>query len=464
MLIKFVTTLPKADKNTLSIFISVDKNQSTMLKKAMEQANLSESNIGTKIATTNGKVIFFELDIKSLFYSTKKMAYKLVYYNEKTIHINLSNIDNKYKLLILQLLVKHLYSFNKYKSNKKHSSTENIFIKDDIENKRYIEDIIHQLNITNLNRNFQNEPANIIYPDTFCKYVVKLIGSHRNLKIKILNDSILKKQGFNLIYEMGKASVHKPRFMIAEYIQNSNYKTICIIGKSVCFDTGGIDLKPSTDNFYQMKSDKTGGCTTASLIKYVIESKMKINIIGLFPVIENAISGNSLYPGDIVKSYGGTTVEMLNTDAEGRYIMADAFDYANTLKNIDYIIDLATLTGAAEFFHCDTSAAFFTLNNQLKKHIEITSEEVGERLYALPAWPEYMELVKSNVANVQNNNSSSCKKSGSSMAAMFLLNFVPDRLKNKWIHFDITYNYTSHLSNGNITILMMNLLKKIINI
>lgn len=457
MLIKFISTIPQSDKNVLKVFLSLDKIQ---LKKDMEKNTISISNVNTKIITSNGKIIFFELNKNALFYSTKKMAIKLASFNDKTICICLSNIDNQYKLLILQLVIKQIYSFNKYKSDKQ-GNTENILIKDNNNNKKFIQDIIHQLNITNINRDFQNEPANIIYPDTFCKYASKLLGTHKNLKITILNDKDLQKQGFNLIYQMGKGSIHKPRFMIIKYIQNPKYKTICIIGKSVCFDTGGIDLKPSSNLLYQMKSDKTGGCTTVSLIKYIKDSNMKLNVIGLLPVIENAISGNSLRPGDIVKSYGGTTVEILNTDAEGRYILADAFDYANTLKNIDYIIDLATLTGQAGYFHCDTSAAFLTFNDQLKKYIEIIGEKVGERIYALPSWPEYVELIKSNVANVQNNNSAACTKSGTFMASMFILNFVPLKLRNKWIHFDITHGYTGHLSNGNSTILIINLLKKI---
>jgi leucyl aminopeptidase len=458
MIIRFINKSDDNNNKGLHVFLNVGplKNFEDLLKKY----KLSKNDIGTKIKTSNNELIFFQLDEKAMFYSTNKIARKLCIYNDKNICICLSNIDNKYKLLILQLIVKHLYSFNKYKTNKS-GNTEQILIKDDNENKTLIEDIIHQINITNINRDFQNEPANKIYPETFCKYASNLLGKNKNLKIKILDDKDLKKQGFNLIYEMGKASVHKPRFMIVNYIQNPKYKTICLIGKGVCFDLGGADLKRSSNELFHMKTDKVGACTVLSLIKYIIDYRIKINVIGLMPLIQNVISGNLLLPGDIIKSYLGTTVEILNTDAEGRVIMADAFDYSSKLKNIDYIFDIATLTGAANKYHCDTTCAFFTVNKILKNYIEEISEEVGERVYQLPPHLEYMELTKSDVANVQNYDSTKCSQSGAFMATMFLANFVPNKLIDKWLHIDINHNFTGNLSNGNTTILLINLLKRL---
>lgn len=458
MLLKFIN---KCHSNYTGLHVFLNTGDEKKLQTLLKNYNLSSNNIGNKIETTNGQsVVFFQLDEKIMFYSTNKIAKKLADYGDENICICLSNIQNKYKLLILQLIIKQLYSFNKYKKIKS-GNTEQILIKDDNNNKQLIEDYIHQINITNINRDFQNEPSNKIYPENFCKYASKILGKNKNLKIKILDDKDLKKQGFNLIYEMGKASINKPRFMIVNYIQNPKYKTICLIGKSVCFDLGGADLKESSNDLFHMKTDKTGGCTVVSLIKYIIESGMKINVIGLLPIIQNLMSGNLVLPGDIIKSYSGTSVEILNTDAEGRVIMADAFDYSGTLKNIDYIFDMATLTGAAERYHCDTTCAFFTVNKILKNYIEEISEEVGERVYQLPPWIEYMELVKSNVANVQNNNSNKCPQSGAFLAAMFLANFVPKNLLDKWLHLDINHNFTGHLSNGNVTILMINLLKKL---
>ena len=340
-------------------------------------------------AIPNANNNLFNLDTKAMFYSTKKAAEKIAdlidVQKQNEICIYLSNIDNKYKLLILQLIAKQLYVFHKYRTDRTDRTDRTggedlcIYISDHESNKKLINQIIHEINITNINRDFQNEPANIINPETFCTYAIKLLGKHKHLKTKILSNQDLQNQGFNLIYEMGKASINKPKFMNIYYIQNPNYKTICLIGKGVCFDLGGIDIKKGDEHLVDMKGDKTGGCTVVSLIKYIIESKMKINIIGLIPLINNVISGNSVLPGDIIKSYSGKTVEITNTDAEGRIIMADAFGFSETLKNIDYIIDLATLTGSAEEYHCDTSAVVYTTNSVLQDIIEKLGEEVGYR-------------------------------------------------------------------------------------
>lgn len=337
---------------------------------------------------------------------------------------------------------------------------KNIYIKDLPKNKALITDIIRQVSIANINRDLQNEPANVIYPESFTSYGKKMLGRDRRLSVEVLDEIALKRQGFNLILAMGQGSVHKPRFMIVRYTPNKAYKTVCLVGKGVTFDTGGIDLKPSDNDFYQMKSDKTGGATVLALIRYACEAGIKLNIVGLIPLIENAVSGSAVRPGDIVRSYAGKTVEILDSDAEGRVIMADAFGYAGTLKGVDWIIDLVTLTGAAERFHCDTAAAFFTLNEKIAGTIKEIGESVGERVYQLPPWPEYVQYTKSDVADVKNIDMGECSKSGSFMATMFLLNFVPLDLRGKWVHFDITHSYSGHLSNGNCTILVMNLLKR----
>ena len=246
-------------------------------------------NFFTNNASSNSsdnKHLLFNLDSKAMFYSTKKAAQKIADYldinKQNEICISLSNIDNKYKLLILQLIAKQLYVFHKYRTDCKNRKSVMdrtdlcIYVYDDESNKNLINHIIHQINITNINRDFQNEPANIINPETFCTYAMKLLGKHKHLKINVLNNQDLQNQGFNLIYEIGKASINKPKFMNIYYIQNPKYKTICLIGKGVCFDLGGVDIKKGDEHLVDMKADKTGGCTVIALIKYIIELKMKM--------------------------------------------------------------------------------------------------------------------------------------------------------------------------------------------
>lgn len=449
MLIEFYKDQP----NIIEIFFYFNDESLNILHKKL---GVIQSDIPIKIH--NKTVILYKLDTNALFYTTKKKAiYTASTIKNKWVNIciNLENVDEKYKLLIIQLFAKQLYSFTKYKKEKK---VINLLIND--RKTKAVNDIINQVHITNINRNFQNEPSNVIYPETFCKYAKKILGTNSHLKIDIVSDTDLQKQGFNLVYNIGKSSVNRPKFMMIYYKSNPNNKTVCLIGKGVTFDLGGANIKLTSPNLFEMKTDKAGGCTVIATIKYIMENNIKLNIVGLIPLVDNLISADMLKPGDIIKSYNGKSVEVLDVDAEGRLILADAFGFAETLPHVDYIINLCTLTGAAEHFHCDTSAIYLTFNKQLANVIEKLSECVGERVIALPPWKEYLELVDSNVADAK-NLFFECKKADTFMAAMFLLKFVPKRLHDKWIHFDITHFYNGHVANGNITILLLNLLKEI---
>jgi leucyl aminopeptidase len=455
---KFTTTSPNASLNALHVFMSFDKQY---IQDVMSNVNLNDYNVGTKIALDTGKLVFLDLDKTKLFLSVKNLAEKISGYNEPHICLYMASIENKYKLIIIQLIAKFCYRFTKYKTNSMPEKT--IYIKDRESNRKVIENIVQQVRIANINRDFQNEPSNVIYPETFVKYALKMLPQSKHLKKIVLNEQDLKKQGYNLLVNMGAASNKKPMLLILHYTPNPKYKTIALVGKGVCFDTGGVNLKSSSPKFYQMKSDKTGATTVVSLLKYIMESKIPVNIIVVAPLIENAISGSGLKPGDIVKSFSGKSVEILDTDAEGRIILADAFGYLGSInKKIDYLIDIATLTGDSEHFHCDTSAAVFTSCSDLKQKIEHLSEIVGERIYTLPNWPEYVEYTKSAVADVKNLYFDDCQKSGTFMATMFLSNFVPEKLRDKWVHLDVTHSYTGHLSNGNCTILLMNLIHSLV--
>ena len=432
------------------------------MKPVLKSTNLKSYNAGDKIVTPSGNVVVYNVDKKFMFFSSNKVAStiasKIHASSSSDICLILTDITEYFdKLMVLQLIAKKCYKFDKYISKRVYKT---IYIKDSLKNKPVIEKIIQQILVVDLNRDFQNEPANIIYPETFVEYAKKMLPSSSKVSITVMDELELKRSGLNLISEMGKASEKPPRFMIIKNKKSKpKCKTICIVGKGVTFDSGSINLKRSSDNIYQMKSDKLGATTVISIIKYFVENKIEVNLIGLIPLIENAISGNVVYPGNIIKSYSGLHVEVLNTDAEGRLILADALSYSNKFaKKIDYIFDIATLTGAAENFHCDTVSAVMTFNKKLRDVLDDVSEKVGERIYHMPAWPEYVSYTNSDVADVQNNDASQCERSGAFMAGMFLYRFVPDALKDKWVHFDVTHSYTHHLSNGNATILILNLI------
>lgn len=450
--IEYVNEYPKQSMN---IFFSYSLKE---LQSILKTYGYSENNINFPISSKRGSIMFCHIDYEKVFFSVKHIAIKLAeLYSTHDICLNLCNLGNKYKLLLVHIISKYLYRFDKYISKHSKSKPQILYLKDKDSNKEFVNEIIKQINILNFNRDFQNEPANIINPASFCSYSQKVLKSTR-VKTIVYNDNKLKQMGLDLISNMGRASKNKPKLLVIKYITNPKNTHICLLGKGVTFDSGGLNIKTGPHMSFEMKSDKTGGCTVVSLIKYASENNLNCNITGLIPLIENSVSGESLHPGDIVKSYKDKSVEILNVDAEGRIILADALELSGDFEP-DYLFDMATLTGAADLYHCDTSAVFFTMNKKLKTLIENIGETIGDRVIAMPSWPEYTDYTKSNVANVKNFDFGNCNKSGTYMATMFLLNFVPPKLKNRWVHFDISNSYTGHFSNGNITILLINLLK-----
>lgn len=384
----------------------------------------------------------------------------------KTLTLDLCFISSKLKLTIIQILSKYIYTFQKYKTSVVKNQV--IIIKDKIENERLINDIVHKITITNFVRDLQNEPANLITPHTFCVFVKKYLKDHLKthspnsewfFKIDVMDDVTLLRSGLNLIYEMGKASIHKSRFLIMNYGHKKAKKTFVIVGKGVTFDAGGMNLKTENYMDLEMKSDKSGGCIGVGIMKYIVSLQLQCNLTVLIPLIENLIDGDAIHPGDVVKSYNGKTVEIVDTDAEGRLIMADALAYSKHF-NADYIFDVATLTGWTDLLHCHHVASYFTSNKKLYNLIYETGELIGEPVIGLPTWTGYRRFTKSQVADYKNFNFG-CKKTGGFMAAMFLYNFVPKELQNKWVHFDISNSYTGSFSNGHSFLLILHVLLRL---
>jgi leucyl aminopeptidase len=335
-----------------------------------------------------------------------------------------------------------------------------VFLVDKQESKPLIENIIDKIKIVNFVRDFQNEPANIITPQTFCQRVKKVCRNLPHTSIKVFSDVECKRMGLNLVHEMGKASKNKCRFLVMEYKHPKANKSFCLVGKGVTFDAGGLDIKTGSAMSFEMKSDKTGGCTVVGIVKYLAENTVPCNVYALVPLIENIISGDVIHAGDVVKCYNGKTVEILDTDAEGRLIMADALAYAKNYE-VDYIFDLATLTGWTDWLHCDHAVSYFTENKQLYDMMYTIGEEIGERAIGLPRWPEYRIFTKSSIADFKNYKFDECKTPGGFMASMFLHNFVPGNMKKKWIHFDISNNYLGYYSNGHSTLLCLEMMMKL---
>lgn len=252
------------------------------------------------------------------------------------------------------------------------------------------------------------------------------------MKCSIVSEPELKKRGFGGISAVGQGSKNQPKLIVLEHMQGSkNEKPIVLVGKAVTFDTGGISLKPGAA-MDEMKFDKCGGCTVLGIMKTISELKLPVNVVGIVPSVENMPGGESYRPGDIIKLYSGKTAEILNTDAEGRLILADALSYGERKYSPKAIIDFATLTGACIVALGNNVAAIVSNNDKLSKKIKEASDRTTEEVWELPLNRDYMDMIKSDVADMKNIGIG--RAAGTITAAAFLRNAIED---TPWVHVDI---------------------------
>jgi len=280
-------------------------------------------------------------------------------------------------------------------------------------------------------KSISNLPPNECTPTTLANFA-KIISKKNKMKCKIISKMELKKKGFGGIVSVGAGSKNEPKLIILEHNSGpKNEKPIVLVGKAVTFDTGGISLKPGI-SMDEMKFDKCGGTTVLGIMKSISELKLRINVVGIIPSVENMPGGESYRPGDIIKLYNGKTAEILNTDAEGRLILADALAYGEKHYAPKAIIDFATLTGACIIALGNNVAAIVSNNEQLKKRIIDSSKKTTEEVWELPLTQDYMNMIKSDVADVKNIGIG--KAAGTITAAAFLKSAIKN---TPWVHFDI---------------------------
>ncbi len=325
-----------------------------------------------------------------------------------------------------------LYNFDKFKSEKSNNILDLTIITSKsnkiLEIAKTAEIIAEGAIFT---KSVANLPPNECTPTTLANFA-KTISKKGKMKCKIISEPELKKQGFGGISAVGKGSKNEPKLIVMEHNSGrKNEKPIVLVGKAVTFDTGGISLKPGA-SMDEMKFDKCGGCTVLGIMKAVSELKLPINIIGIIPSVENMPSGESYRPGDIIKLYSGKTAEILNTDAEGRLILADALAYGEKQYSPKAIIDFATLTGAC-IVALGTNVAAITSNDEkLTKKINDASKRTTEEIWELPLNQDYMDMIKSDVADMKNVGIG--RAAGTITAAAFLKNAIE---KTPWTHIDI---------------------------
>lgn len=356
--------------------------------------------------------------------------------NAKNVLLDMTGVSHDHKELIIHMFYTQLFQFEKYVSQK--TATKTVYVYD---TSRYDYKMFFKtLNSLLFFHNLTNEPANIMTTTKFAATIKNIFKNVPKVTVEVFDAQKLLKTGLNLIHGVGKASKNPPMMVKIHYKTSPQKKTVAMIGKGVMFDAGGLQIKTGDANSYEMKGDKTGACVAAAVTYLAASQKLDCNVVCLLPLVENIISGDVLHPGDILRCYNGKTVEVLNTDAEGRLIMADALAYAADY-NPDVVLDFATLTGWARKIHCDTAAVIYTPNQCLQRLTESIGEKVGERIWTMPRWPEYKKYTISKVADYKNFDYAirGCPCPGSGfMAAMFLTNFVPKSANNKYVHFDIS--------------------------
>ena len=342
------------------------------------------------------------------------------------------------------------YEFKKYKTKK---DSKNIFI--NIIGNKNKPSIQSQLKFKALEqgtfyaRDLVSEPGNVLHPDEYAKRISSL--KKEGLKINIYDEKKLKKLGMYALLGVGQGSTKGSYLITMEWNgAKNNSKPLAFVGKGVCFDTGGYSLKPA--RFMEdMTYDMAGSATVVGLMKNLALRKAKINAVGVVGLVENMVSGNAQRPGDIVKSYSGKTIEILNTDAEGRLVLADALTFTEKKFKPKLIVDLATLTGAIIVCLGSEYAGLFSNENKLSKQLFEAGEKVNEKVWRMPFHKNYDKLMDSKNADVQNINY--VGGAGSTTAAQFLQRFI---LKNTpWAHLDIAgmafSKYGGALNSGGAT-------------
>jgi leucyl aminopeptidase len=281
----------------------------------------------------------------------------------------------------------------------------------------------------NFCRDLVNEPANFMTPSDMVKVAEQVAGDY-GLELEVLEREEMRELGMGALLGVAQGSHEEPKFVVLRYRgDETSPETLGLVGKGITFDSGGISIKPS-EKMDEMKGDMAGAAAVMAALKAIAELKLKINVTVLAPLTENLPGGAALKPGDVVRAMNAKTIEIVNTDAEGRMILADALSYAHKL-GLSPLVDVATLTGACRVALGDVCTGVFGNNVELAQELVRAGEDTGERMWQMPMYEEYKEQNKSDVADVKNTGG---RYGGAITAAQFLSEFV---FEEPWAHLDI---------------------------
>ena len=476
--INYKNTFNKKNSSKNIVFFIDEKFDISLIKKHILSSEYSFISDLLKISDLKNEILSFNINSKKkiILVSLKKNQKSVDIENlgakfyDKFKLIKQSNyiLNSEYIPIKLKNVVGHFlhglklksYKFEKYKSKKNKT---NISISVFGKNKPSNNDQVKFKAIeegTFYTRDLVSEPGNILHPDEYAKRLNSL--KKYGLKINILGEKKLKKLGMNTLLGVGQGSIRGSYLVTIHWNGlNDKSKPLAFVGKGVCFDTGGISLKPA--KFMEdMTYDMAGSAVVVGLMKSLALRKAKINAVGVVGLVENMPGGNAQRPGDIVKSYSGKTVEILNTDAEGRLVLADALTYTEEKFKPKFIVDLATLTGAIIVSLGSEYAGLFSNDDKLSKQLIDAGENVEEKVWRMPLNKNFDKLIDSKNADMQNINY--VGGAGSTTAAQFLQRFILN--KTPWAHLDIAgmafSKYGGALNSGGATGYGVRLLNKLI--
>lgn len=438
----------KQDSNNQIILFDINRKESLEFLEKEEQ-QLVQAKLDKNIHTIHFQIhhiqyILYGFKIEGDANEAKEKlridAHKIYNYlstaKENSASLNiLDKLDNKYIIAFLEGFLLSQYQFDKYKKQKAEIFT--LYIPNNLLPKQSLTEINSIVDAVKITKNLINEPQNFL---STLQYTTEIKNIFKGTTVKhtFWNQAKIEKEKMGGILAVNQGSQNPAFFHQLEYKpQNAqNKQPIVFVGKGVMYDTGGLSIKTTTNSMDLMKCDMAGSATVIGAMHAISKMNLPFHIIGLIPSVENKINSNAICPGDIITMYDGTTVEVMNTDAEGRLILADALHYAKSL-NPELVIDLATLTGAA-IRSVGREAALIMSNADKKtnKKLEKSGLKTAEKLIFFPLWKEYKDYLKSDIADIKNIGG---VDAGSITAAKFLEHFT----NYPWAHIDLSPAYVT---------------------
>jgi leucyl aminopeptidase len=351
--------------------------------------------------------------------------------NEKVTSLQIvGNVSGELTLSFLEGLLLSAYSFSKYKKEKDEFVPSEIFILDDAVSENQIVELQTLVEAVFYTRNLVNEPLSYLTATRFSEEMEKM-GTEAGFSVEVFNKKKIEALRMGGLLAVNKGSLDPPTFNILEWKPENavNEKPVVLVGKGVVFDTGGLSLKPTKQSMDYMKSDMAGGAVVAATLFAVAKNNLPLYVVGLVPATDNRPDGNAYVPGDVITMFDGTTVEVKNTDAEGRLLLADALSYAKKF-NPKLVIDVATLTGSAEIISGSQAMVAMGNNAENLQKLKKLGGEIYERMVEVPLWEEFAKPLKSNIADLNNLGA---REAQTSIAGKFLEHFTD----YPWLHLDI---------------------------